>query len=396
MYYKLTDAIINRFIWELRKYWSTHPKYKQDLVENIQGKYSFKERPQFGMIVKGGSASGIHFSPDNYIGTIVSHISLKTVGNYPGLSIEWIHEDERAIQDNGGVFPSLPGIYYIDLTSEDEFYVDCLLDVNFESILMTTSTEGVLAQGKFQSGTLRIYEQPSGILYYEGTDYTADPNTGVITLTKSLPSNTFISADYRYPGKTTGPHKIYTNRANNTAIPGAVLFFGNRTESGDKLAIVVERYRSPVSLEYGGRWSLNVDIDIMARDVHSQREISDKTLIYLWGIARSYLSSDGIELTDLSLGGESEEIYDDNADDYFYNSSMSATVEAEWLVRVPLGPKIRQVIPMTKEQAESLSGMTDEELRSETGTIRVAEGFELHPFTDPFFVGRGHNFEMIK
>jgi len=394
VFYKLTDAVINRIILELRRFWSTHPKY-QELVGNIQGKYSFDSRPQMGIIVKGGSASGVNLSWDNFIGTVISHIGLKHIGNNPGTSIEWIHEDAIAIQNNNGIFPSAPGLYFIDITKEDEFFVDVLQTVNGEALLISGETS-FLQYGKFHPGSLTLWEYPSRFQLVEGTNYTADATTGEITFLIPPAQNTFIQADYRLPLPSTGPHKFAINQANNAAIPGVVMFFGNRVVVGDKLGILINAHRTPMSLEYGGRWSLNLDIDFFARDVHRQREIADRSLMYLWGIARSYLSTDGIEVLDASLGGESEEVYDETGDEYFFNSSLSMTVETEWSLRVPLLPAIQQILPYSLDDLARVAGLSDADLIKERGNIRLAEGFELRPFADPYFVGRNANYELIR
>ena len=72
MFFQLTDYLTRRFIQELRRYWLTHPKFS-DLPDNIQGKYSFKDRPQRGIVVKSGGGSHIPLSADNYRGVVYSH-----------------------------------------------------------------------------------------------------------------------------------------------------------------------------------------------------------------------------------------------------------------------------------------------------------------------------------
>ena len=118
MYFQMTEALKRRFTHELRSFWSTHAKYP-DLADNIQGKYSFKERPQYGIIVKTSGATKVAMSPDNFIGTVHSHAYLARVPKFPGLFIEWIREDARVIADNQGRFPTPPGVYYIEVTKHD-------------------------------------------------------------------------------------------------------------------------------------------------------------------------------------------------------------------------------------------------------------------------------------
>ena len=382
-----------RIILELRRYWSYHPKYP-DLPDHIQGKYSFRERPQYGIVIKTGSANRVDLSPDNYLGVVRSYVYLTRISGYNGIAIEWVREDERAIADNRGRFPSEPGVYYIELTEDREFYVDSMLDVRSEAVMATSPTEGQL-QHPFIPNTLLLYEMPAGYQLVEGVNYTADPATGVITLNRALTGNQYLSADYRYQGPTSGPWTIYENRANNQAIPGCVLAFGRRNKKGDRMAVVVQPIRDAAALEYGGRWDLTVEIDVIARDVYAQQEIADQSVIYLWGIARSRLSDEGLEMTDLSMGGESEEVYDETGDEYFYNSTISMTVQTEWKVHVPLVATLRQAIPLTQEQQAVSASLSDDEVASYENNIRALADLGLEPLRDPFFVNQSKHYETI-
>lgn len=393
MYYALTEAIKRRVILELRRYWSHHPKYP-DLPDHIQGKYSFRERPQYGIVIKTGSANRVDLSPDNYIGVVRSYIYLTRVNGFSGLAIEWVREDLLAIQQNNGRFPSQPGVYYIDLTQDNEFYVDSLLDVRDEAVVASSPTEAQLQQ-PFITGTLLLYEMPTGYQLVDGVNYTADPATGAITLSRPLSANQYLVADYRYQGPTSGPWPIVENRSNNKAIPGVVLAFGRRNKKGDRMAVVVQPIRDSAALEYGGRWDLQVEIDIVARDVYAQQEIADQSVIYLWGIARPRLSTEGLEMTDVSMGGESEEVYDETGDEYFYNSTISMTIQTEWKVFVPLVATLRQAIPLTREQVEATAALTDEEVAQVSNNIRLLEDLGLEQIRDPFFVGKTATYEVV-
>ena len=395
MYYQLTSALKRRMILELRKYWASHPKFS-DIVDNIQGKYSFKERPQHGIIVKTGSASKVNLAADNFQGTVWSHCTLTLIDNYAGTAIEWVREDPFAIKKYGR-FPTKAGIYYIELTEDDEFYVDPLLDVYRERLSRLSDTQFQLIN-KPLDGTLRIYEMPSNQVLYSTTNYTYDSDTNIVTLSEPLPDQLSLSADYRYPIESRGPFKIKPNFANRTAIEGCILAFGRRCKKGDRMAVVVSPYREPVALEYGGRWELSIDFDIIARDVYAQQEISESTVMYLWAISRSYLVREGINVTDVSLGGESEEAYDQTGDDYYYMSNFSMSVETDWAVYVPLTAQIRRVIPEALTEDQRAKGMSDEELATETleTRLRVVEELGLRELSDPYFKGKGVNFETIK
>ena len=405
MYHMLTEGVKRRILQELRHFWSYHPRYP-DIVDHIQGKYSFRNKPQYGIILKSSSANTMQLSADNFLGTVESYAMLTTVGNSPGLSVEWIQEDTRAIQVNGGAFPSPPGVYYIEVVEADpstvsppytkdrtfDFYVDPTLDVRNESLAKTGPLTWQTTQ-PFIAGTMRLFEMPGSVLMVEGVNYTTDPDTGEVTVVNPVPTRMWLSADYRYAAPTTGPWRILENFSHINAIPGVVLAFGRRVSAGDKQAVVVTNRRAPTAQEFGGRWEINLDLDVTARDVQSQQEISDATVMFLWAIARPRLSTEGIEITSVSMGGESEEIYDENGDDYFYNASLSLTINSDWAVHVPLDVTIRKVSAQTETQAELVAGMTDDELinadPNDIQSIEMMASLGLRYIQDPLYmIGR--------
>jgi len=357
---------------ELRSHWVLHPRYPK-LVDNIQGKYAFTERPQQGIIVKTGSATKVQFSPDNFMGTVSSYVALARVPGSPGISVEWAREDSIAIRDNDGRFPSAPGVYYCEMTSDTEFYVDPLLDVRNEYVTMTTSAEGSL-QSLPYAGSLRVFELPGGRPLVPNVDYSVGSDGTSIYLATPLGNGQSLSADYRTAGATTGPWGVRASSGLNKAIPGVVMVFGTRFQRGDRWAILVSSIREPAYLEYGGKWEIGVDIDIIARDVNEQADIADSTAMFLWAILRPALIDEGIEIADVSMGGESEEIYDENGDDYFFNSSLSLTIQADWFLHVPILPRIL--------------GYT-EEIKG------LPKTSGLMPFRDPFFASKAKTFEKI-
>jgi hypothetical protein len=396
VYYQMTEQVKRRMIEELRRFWATHPRYA-DIVDHIQGKYSFKERPQYGIVLKSASASHMQMSADNFLGTVHSYVMLSTIGDSPGLSVEWVREDSLAIQRNQGRFPSLPGVYYCEVQEASppnppylaeatyEFYVDPLLDVTNETLARIDDLHYQTTSPPLD-GSLRLFEMPGAVPLKVGEDYTVDYTTGVVALAVPVVRRGSLSADYRYVGTSTGPHPLALGESNHTAIPGAVIAFGRRVQAGDRFAVVVTPYREPVALEYGGRWELSIDFDIIARDVFAQQEISDATIMYLWGVARNRLSSEGIEITQVSGGGESEEAADENADDYFYNASFSVSLQADWAIHVPLAAYLRAVTPEFAG-LESLPIEAHDTLTATAASLQTLSRLGVTPVVDPYFYG---------
>lgn len=405
----LSESLKRRLLLELREYWSKDPKYKDTLTQNIQGKYSFDQRPQQAIVLKGTSANPIKFSADHYQGIVVSYCTLFKAFGKEGSSIEWVKEDGRAIQKNDGVFPTAPGIYYIEIKKEVVdwrgvpaeylvFYVDPLLEVVDERPTQMSPTTYTLSAEKFHPGSLLVYEMPGNLPLYVGVNYVADPLTGKIVLTQPLPANTHLSADYYYAGESSGPFVVEENGANNSVLPGVVIAFGRRAFDGDVMAIGVTRRRSAAAREYGGRWEMSVDLDVIARDVHVQGEISDKTLMYLHTELRDRLSFEGIEIDSVTSGGESEEPYDENGDDYFYTSSISLTILTNWAIHLPLGQQITRILPGTLVADQIAAGLSDDQLLASgiTSGIRATEQLGLTSIQDPWYRDRTANFEIIR
>jgi hypothetical protein len=239
---------------------------------------------------------------------------------------------------------------------------------------------------------------PGNILMYEGINYTSDPTNGQITLAQPVNSKNYLSVDYRYAGESRGPFLAPANGSNNTAIPGVVLAFGRRVQDGDIQTVVIGRTREACALEYGGRWEINVDLDLMTRDVLSTGEVTDRTLLFLYSDLRGRLSNEGVEIMSVSMGGEAEEAYDENADDYFYTSSISMTIQTDWSMHFPLNWEANRVIPGTVAEEQSVAGLTDDQL-FETGSpsqFFVYQNLNLVAIRDPFFVNRNRSFEIIR
>lgn len=405
----LTESIKTRILHELRQYWSRIPGYAETLAPNIHGKYSFKERPGEAIILKSTSASPFQFSADHFVGHVHSYCSLLQVETFPGTSLEWVREDALAIMSNGGAFPSAQGIYYIRVETDKMeiqgrsrdvmvFYVDPALEVQDEAPLRDNPSTFILANESYLPHTLSVFEVPSGIQLKEGVHYEADPETGIITLSEPLPHTSYLSVDYKFAGETQGPYLVRPGYTNVEAIPGVVLAFGKFAQDGDVMAVKVEGQREVVALEYGGRWDISLDFDIMSTDVNRQAEIVDRTAMWLLGVLRTRLSSEGIELSEITIGSDGEEIRDENGDDYFFTGSISMNAQTDWSLHVPVPAKIKSVIPTTKDEAESLLGLSNEDLADQGSVsgIKAYINLRLLGMSDPFFTSHKRTFETIK
>lgn len=349
MFYRLTDDLARRMVEAIKRYWAGHPRFK-DL--QVQGKFSFDERPQRGIVVKIGGANHQSVAADNYQGVLYSRAHLTTHPNHPSRFVEWVREDEAAVLAAGGAMPSPPGLYWVNAvagTREGQMlaYVDAMLDRERE--ILTKVGPGLLRTAYPPViGSTRLWTDPGGSPLSTPEDYKlvidgSGRATGVVQILAPLQPSQVVRADYRYHAGGRPPFEIREKEANWTGIPGVVICVGGRIEPGDVVGIVVNSVRRAVALEFSGRWEISVDIDIFARDVHDQRELTDGTAMYLWAILRSHWSSEGIEITNVALSGEGEEPYDENGDDYFYTANLSLTCTTEWYQHFPLDVTIREL-----------------------------------------------------
>ena len=380
-----------RLILELKDSFAQHPIYNK-IVDHIESKYSFSERPQMGIVVKGASANKVALSSDQFLGTLQSYVMLAYVGA-PTFPIEWVVEDAAALDAHGGQMPLLPGIYYIkildapeDVQSEGHFEVEPLLTVNDEPVLRFQS--GVETEGQLQQlpvhGTLRLWQNRNYRLT-EGKHFTVDYTTGAIVFLESFLPGSVVTADYRYAVPAIGPIAYQWNRADYKTLPGAVLAFGKRGKAGDRVAVVVYGDRTPTANAYGGRFELSFELDVIARDPHQMEELADLTVMYLQYQKRRLLSSDGIEVMDVSIGGETEEVADETGDNFFYSASVSVQVQTPWEVHEPL-PLTISVVTTESDNPNAAGRST-----------LIGDVYNSLVFaTMPTLIGRRNDFESLR
>lgn len=389
MYYYLVQSLKRRLILELRDSFAAHPLYHK-IVPYIQNRFSFKERPQFGIVVKGSSANKVQLDAGNFVGTVLSHVMLAYVGQW-AYPIEWVREDRACIEEHGGM-PTAPGIYYVEILEAPpsageygHFVVDPLLTVTGEAVLRFQS--GIEREAQLQqtpvNGTLRLWENHQFLLK-EGWDYTLG-DAGAITLLKRFAPEARLTADYRYAVDSVGPVPFSWNTADFNTLPGVVLAFGKRAKAGDKVAVVVYQDRVDTAQAFGGKFEASFDLEVITRDTTQMEEIADLAIMYLWGHKKAPLEFEGIEIIDVSMGGEAEEVYDETADVYFYTASLSVQLRADWEIHVPLPLTISRVTPQTPE--------SEEDPRAPGGIQQVSG--DLFFSTRPVVVDRNDDYERI-
>jgi len=191
----------------------------------------------------------------------------------------------------------------------------------------------------------------------EGVDYTVDYSTGAIEFLKSTPVNSDIFADYRYITEKQGPFYFHEETAHFTAIPGAILAFGDRAQDCDKIAIVVTEDRTEVADVFGGKFEVHFSLIAFAQDPDDREKLSDYVIVKFLE-KQNYLGFEGLELMDISPGGEAEEVYNPEIDGYYYDGSISLSMRVDWEIYAPLPVVISRAEPISKTE-EQQKGFMD-------------------------------------
>lgn len=335
MFMNFTLSVKNRLIEELRRYWGSHPRYPE-LAQNIQGKFSFEERPQFGMIVKTGGMSNVALSQNNFIGTVHGRVYLAQTVQRVATTIEWVKEDQISgkqpevgifnIKIENGTIEGCTGMRihkYLRVVENNPFFSNDTT-IQLSSVPLPFS--------------LRVVEFPQGKILVKDVDYTYNEDTLEINLI--LGEGVSLAPQYQVvyteDSGELGLFNFKPDMAYHEFIPGVVIAVGRRVHKGDEMWIVVTEYPEDVAHEYGGKMDVSVDLEIITRDVHSQADICDHMMVWLWASLREKFGSLGMAITDISFGGDAEEVYDENGDDYFYTGSISMTIQTDWFVHFPL------------------------------------------------------------
>lgn len=398
----LINATKKRVIKELRKILYDHPRYRSD-SENVTNKYSFEERPQRGIIVNSASADRVRLSADNYVGRLSSFCMLANVDNAPGTTIEWVRENFNVLErvsPKRDVFPTPSGVYNISVQSvPDEarkvsgtFTVEPVLTETNEPLITFVSSgdrEAQISRGNLYPGSVRLWlDGRRGLV--QGTDFEVDDKTGEVTFLKETPTGGVIYADYRYIMPAQGPFKYDREQVNLDAVPGVVIAFGDRPQECDKQCIVVTDERTDVAEVYGGKYEVSFELIVFARDAEDREKLSDYVVVKVLEIQNA-LGFEGLELIDIAPGGENEEVYNSDTDEYYYETTVSMSLRVDWEVYVPL--------PITISRAEN----TSREAEIEHGYLDGSYPLDLLRGTNPLgaygvgvAIGRDLSFERVR
>lgn len=396
----LINATKKRLIDEIRRALYEHPRYRED-SSNVRNKFAFKERPARGVIVNNASADRIRLAADNYVGRISSFVMQAQVENKPGTTLEWATENKSLLEqysEDRSVFPSPPGVYVFEvLEAPDEargvpgqLSVQSYLTASETLITFTAPTgqEAQLSHADHYLGSVRLWLQGTRPLL-DGVDYEVSED-GLVTFLRTVPEGYDVVADYRYSAGAAGSVYFRLESTDYEVIPGAVLAFGDRAERCDKFAVVIGESRAEVSDVYGGKFEVTFDLVAFAKDPEDREKLSDYVVARILD-RQNQLGYDGLELLDVSPGGESEEIYNAATDDYYYDGSIAVSFRVDWELYRPLPVEIFRA-ETTSRAAEQQDGYLDGTAPSDL--LKIGSKLELEGV--PTISGGGLTFERIR
>lgn len=391
-----------RVIRELKKILYDHPRFRAD-SENVSDKFSFDQRFQRGIIVNGTSAERIRLAADNYVGRLSSFCMLTWVDNHPGTSLEWVRENFPALEKisrRRDIFPSAPGVYFVRIRRIPDlargipglFTLEPVLTVFNEPLIVFSSSidqEAQISRDNLYEGSARLWLNER-VCLVESVDFVVDYPTGAVRFLKPTPTGSAVYADYRYKAGECGPYEFQQEEPNVEALPGAVLAFGDRTQECDQQAIVITDERTDVAEVYGGKFEVNFELVAFARDTDERSRLSDYVVIKILELQNS-LGYEGLELLDISPGGESEEVYNAEDDTYFYQSTLSLSMRVDWEVHIPL-PVVITRGEFTSRKAERQHGYLDGS--APLDLLQVAGNLGLTSV--PIVIGRQIYYERVR
>lgn len=245
------------------------------------------------------------------------------------------------------------GLYYIEVVDKNKVMVDRLLDFSGTIIESATGIETTYQLPKFPvyPNSVDIFEDGRYRLT-EGTHYTIDLTTGVITWLSNpdtpgqtlRPGNRYY-IEHKYQGPSTGPFDILPLHTGEGILPGVTLAFSNWVEVGDKQVVLVTDKREQVAREFGGHFDMTVNFEIYSRDPMQRELIADLLAIHIWGVLKPNLDGQGLLLKNVVLNGETEDEYDEATETMYFKAGIDLALETDWRLEAPMVQRLKFLVP---------------------------------------------------
>lgn len=297
------------------------------------------------------------------------------VENFPGTTVEWVMENKSLLEQYSlkrDIFPSPPGVYILEVKQLPDdphsvpgfFTIDPFLTETDEPLITFSASsgqQGQLSRAGVIPNSVRLWLDGRRPLLV-GVDYSVD-DSGVVIFLKPTPTGSTVFADYRYKVGLQGPFPFNYEAADLKSLPGVIIAFGDRAQECDKLAIVIGQSRMETAEIYGGKFEVNFDLVVFSKDAEDREKMSDYIIAKILD-RQNDLGYEGIELLDVAPGGESEEIYNAETDDYYYDGAVSVGFRVDWEIYKPMPVEIFRS-ETTSKQEEQLSGYLDGTYKSD-------------------------------
>jgi len=247
-----------------------------------------------------------------------------------------------------------PGIYIIDFIEDNQFEVMPFYIIDREEVIESTTGTEITADLENQnvqpgSDSLVLEYKNSNVpvALVRGTDYSIDYANGTITFLTPLSKGYQLFADYRWIPQNyyNGPYTVDIYQENHTALPGLVIAVARRAKKGDRQAVIVSKFRESQARIYGGHWTMNLELSVIAKDPIQMEEMAEQIINWLWAVRKNVLEFEGITLNSVEPTGETEEAFTETTGDVYYTTSISINVQSEWQEFVPYLFKIKNVTP---------------------------------------------------
>jgi hypothetical protein len=338
MFFRLTNAIKKIIIHEIQDILKDHPEFSDVLIIN---KYQDQEREKVNIIIKSAAANSQRLSLDDFGATVQSYTTVANMKGVRGDMLEWVKDDLLNINE---LVP--PGFFVMKMISGKQFIIEQYLVIDKEKISIKYANS--LGQKVAVLNHTDINPESEVVSDYlanrlvRGQHYTIDNATGEITFLVDYDKYYELTCTYQYIKPDLGPFDANPYEANNTALPGVVLAFGDKIRKGDVQVVVVSAEREDSAKAGMGRWNMTIDLDVRAQDTDTAEKLIDYVGVYLWS-RRIPLADRGVTITDFSLSGESEEQEMEVPDEYNFSNVLSLTIVVEWELHIPLLGRVEKI-----------------------------------------------------
>jgi hypothetical protein len=125
------------------------------------------------------------------------------------------------------------------------------------------------------------------------------------------------------------------------------------------MAVVVTGTRTEVAEVYGGKFEVTFSLIIFARDSTDRERMSDYVVEKVLE-KQNILGFEGLELLNISPGGESEEVYNAEIDEYYYQSEVTMSMRVDWETWIPIPMVINRIDLTSESQANKLGFLSND------------------------------------